>query len=408
MNRNFGWITTLVLVVMIVLSGCRNGDTVTEVPSTETAAPTIAPIEIVGPSEPAVCEAMPLPSLPVFPVSEDDWFKGADPAEAEVIIFEYSDFQCPGCAGVVPILNQFLADNPTVSLVYRHFPLSFHDRAMVTSEAAEAAGAQGMFWEMHDLLFVRQAEWGASTVTPEQARALMSEYAEQLGLDLAQFDRDMDEHTYEAKIQMQLLESQELMLSGTPSFIFNDVPFPSQQLGLSYAALESFYNLMSLQSRQYMEIPEGIMDTAGREGQALLRTTQGDIVIELLPEAAPTHVNSFIFLAEAGWYEGSPFFFVLEDYVALGGDPSGSSIGYPGYYCYGEMENAFDRPGLVGMLSNGQFFITLGADAAELSGQFPLIGQVVEGLDVLYALAQRSPGDPMAPEPDILLSVDIQ
>jgi len=181
-------------------------------------------------AEPGFCEAMPLPELPVRPVDETDWVKGVDPENAELTIFEYSDFQCPGCRGMVPVLSQFLEDHPNSRLVYRHFPLSFHDKAFVTAEATEAAGAQGKFWEMHDLLFETVAEW--SSLSAEDAQEKMSEYAEQLDLDMEQFNEDMETHAYEDKIQAQLEESMQLGLPGTPTFIFGDIMFPSD-IGLS-------------------------------------------------------------------------------------------------------------------------------------------------------------------------------
>ena len=113
----------LVLIGLMVLAACTPTE---ETPPTPTPAPpTETPTEAVepdpedppgegeGPAEPtaeavpAVCEPAPLPELPVSPVSEDDWIKGADPENAEITIFEYSDFECPGCAGMYPVLQDF-------------------------------------------------------------------------------------------------------------------------------------------------------------------------------------------------------------------------------------------------------------------------------------------------------------
>ena len=141
--------------------------------------------------------------------------------------------------------------------------------------------------------------------------------------------------------------------------------------------------------------------------EAVLETSKGEIRVELFPASAPIHVNNFVFLAQQKWYDGSDFFFVRDNFVAVTGDPTNSTVGYPGYYCKGEEQGVFDRPGLVGMLSNGQFFITLGSDAAQLNGQFALIGQVREGLDVLDALNRLTVGDPSAPPADVLQTVEI-
>ena len=366
----------------------------------EASGEVTAPQQSVG-----SCTAQPLPKLDVRPVDETDWTKGASDEDAEVILYEYSDFQCPGCGGIAPVLQQFLDENPEVQLVYRHFPLDFHDKAFITAEAAEAAGAQGKFWEMHDLLFENKAEWEA--LSQDEARDKMIEYAEELDLDVEPFETAMDEGTYRDKIESQFQEAQAMQLPGTPSFIFDNVLFPSD-LGLSYAGMDIFKNFLEQQEEMFFDAaPEQVIDEEASY-QATLTTSEGDIVIDLFPQTSPTHVNNFVFLAEENWYEGSDFFFVQDDFVAVTGDPSNSTIGYPGYYCEGEMETSiFDGAGYVGMLGNGQFFISLGEQAAQLNGQFAMIGEVVEGMDVAQNLTRLAVGDPASPDPDVLESVTI-
>ncbi len=408
------------LTLAMVLSAC-GGSTPTPTPSptpstsepTQVATPapsgssgTItlpqAPLSLDPPEEEGTCEASPLPTLPVRPVGEDDWVRGPD--DAAITLIEYSDFQCPGCSGIEPVLEVFLTDHPDIRLVYRHFPLSFHDKAMMAALAAESAGAQGKFWEMHDLLFERAAEW--KQLSLDEARAKMSEYAQELGLDMDRFEKDMDEETYKPRIERDLQEAQSVGLPGTPSFLFNGVLFPTQELGLSYQGLESFLDILDLGERMYDEPPAMTVDTS-KSYDVVLHTSKGDIEMTLYPEAAPAHVNNFLFLAREGWYDDSQIFFVRDNFVALMGDPTNSGIGYPGYYCTGETQNPFTGAGLVGMLPNGQFFITLGDDAQQLSGNFALIGQVTKGADVLASLTRRVPGDPSAPPADMLESVEI-
>ena len=376
----------------------------TPAPSAPSGAITLpqAPLPLDPPEEEGTCEASPLPTLPVRPVGEDDWVRGPD--DAAITLIEYSDFQCPGCSGIEPVLEVFLTDHPNIRLVYRHFPLSFHDKAMLAALAAESAGAQGKFWEMHDLLFERAAEW--KQLSPDEARAKRSEYAQELGLDMDRFEKDMDEETYKPRIERDLQEAQSVGLPGTPSFLFNGVLFPTQELGLSYQGLESFLDILDLGERMYDEPPAMTVDTS-KSYDVVLHTSKGDIEMTLYPEAAPVHVNNFLFLAGEGWYDDSQIFFVRDNFVALMGDPTNSGIGYPGYYCTGETQNPFTGAGLVGMLPNGQFFITLGDDAQQLSGNFALIGQVTKGADVLASLTRRVPGDPSAPPADMLESVEI-
>ena len=425
MNKLRWKLPTLGLVIIMLASACGSGTDATptavptDVPAPEpTVAPTEAPevqptvaladpsepVSVTPPEEPGYCEAAPLPELPVRPVDDMDWVKGADAEDAEVTIFEYSDFQCPGCGGIYPVLQAFLEENPNVRLVYRHFPLDFHQHALVTCEAAEAAGAQGRFWEMHNLLFDHAAEW--SVVSEVEARSLMSVYAKKLDLDVEAFDAALDNGTYREKIQAQYEESLALGLPGTPSFLFDNVLFPSD-IGLSFRGMQSFMGILQNKDEIFFDAPPELTVTADDTYEAVISTSKGDLLVNLLPESAPTMVNSFVFLANEQWYDGSEFFFVRDNFVAVTGDPTNSTVGYPGYYCAGEEQGTFDRAGLVGMLSNGQFFITLGSDALQLDGQFALIGQVVEGLKVLDELNRVVVGDPAAPVPDVLESVEI-
>jgi cyclophilin family peptidyl-prolyl cis-trans isomerase/predicted DsbA family dithiol-disulfide isomerase len=388
-------------------------DEPTDEPVEEPDAEPTGPITITPPEEPAVCnavsfsEAFPAREVDVRPEDETDYGKGASVEDAEITIYEYSDFQCPGCASMGPVLAAFLEEHPEVRLVYRHYPLSFHEHAVLAAEATEAAGAQGKFWEMHDLLFERQGEW--SPLSEEEARVQMSEYAEELELDIEEFDEALDEELYVEKVESHFAEAQAMGLGGTPSFIYNDLVYPSDQWGLSPQGLDVFAELLVLEEMLYAAPPEQEIDPEG-EYQAILKTSQGEVVVDLLPEAAPTFVNNFIFLAREDWYAGTEFFLVQEDYVAVAGDPTNTGMGYPGYRCAGETQSTFDRSGLVGMDPTGLFFITLGTQASQLSGELPLIGQVVEGQEVLDELARvapsQTPGQPPT-EPDMLESVEI-
>ncbi len=415
----------LVLVGLMILTACTSaGDTpAAETPEPATPEPaTVAPTDVpesepedpsgegavqqpTAEAAPGVCEPAPLPELPVTPVSEDDWVKGADPDNAEITIFEYSDFECPGCAGMYPVLQEFLDDNPNVRLVYRHFPLDMHRHAAITAEAAEAAGAQGKFWEMHNLLFDGRDAW--QPLSEDDILDTLSGYAAELDLDVERFERELENGTYEEKVQAQYEESRELGLPGTPTFIFNNVLFPSD-IGLSYQGLEAFLGIVNSRDELFFDAPPAVAVEEGDAYQATLATSQGDLVVNLNTETAPVNVNSFIFLSEESWYDGSNFFFVQDNFVAVTGDPTNSTVGYPGYYCTGEADGVFDAAGLVGMLPNGQFFVTLGSDASQLSGQFARIGEVVEGTEILENLARVVVGDPTAPDPDVLESVTIE
>jgi len=152
----------------------------------------------------------------------------------------------------------------------------------------------------------------------------------------------------------------------------------------------------SLGDKTYDTCPPQVIDTE-KSYTATLETEKGDIVIELYASQAPTTVNSFVFLAQEGWFDGVTFHRVLPGFVAQSGDPSGLGLGGPGYE-FGNENNGllFDKAGVVGMANSGadsngsQFFITLAA-ADQLNGGYTVFGQVVEGMDVVESLTARDP-----------------
>jgi len=402
MSKKFVIVVSAMLLLTLLLSAC--GDTATPEPTstpTATPQPTTAPAttEAQTPAaeptevEPASCEVYPL-TVPVRPQDDTDFVKGVNPDAATVTIIEYADFQCPACSSMAPVMGEFLKAHPEVRLVYRHFPLSFHANAQVTAEAAEAAGAQGKFWEMHDLLYTRVSEWGE--LAAEEARAKMTDYATELGLDVTRFDTEMDEGVYRAKVDQHLMEASQLGLPGTPSYIFDGLVYPADQMGISYQGLEAFLpvaaNLLALQPRQYQELPPLVLDTTKRY-EITVKTSQVEVVFDLDTTGAPTQVNSFLFLAQEGWYDETEFFFVMDNFAAVTGDPSNTGSGSPGYYCIGENVGTFGEAGLVGLVPNGQFFFTLGADAAQLNGAYPVIGRVTKGMDVFDKLRRSDSTD---------------
>jgi protein-disulfide isomerase len=145
-------------------------------------------------------------------IDAHDWAKG--PAAAPVTLLEYGDFECPFCGRAWVELKQLeslLEDH--LRFVFRHFPLSqAHPHAMLAAEAAEAAGDQGKFWEMHDTLYRNQHHL--------EAPALVG-YAADLGLDLARFSRDLQEHRHFAKVRRDFLEGVRSGVNGTPTLFIN-------------------------------------------------------------------------------------------------------------------------------------------------------------------------------------------
>jgi protein-disulfide isomerase len=139
-----------------------------------------------------------------------DHVRGA--VDGRVTLVEYGDFQCPYCGRAEPVVRELLGD-ADLRFVWRHLPLTdVHPLAQLAAEAAEAAGAQGRFWQMHDLLLDHQDHLGV--------RDLLG-YAETLGLDVGRFRADLREHRV-ADVIARDVESADLSgVSGTPTFFVN-------------------------------------------------------------------------------------------------------------------------------------------------------------------------------------------
>jgi protein-disulfide isomerase len=135
------------------------------------------------------------------------------PADAKVTIVEFSDFQCPFCARAAPEVNAILGESARdVRVVYRHLPLSFHGRALPAALAAEAAAAQGKFWELHDRLFAAPAALEDADLT-RHARAL--------GLDLDRFEADRKAPATRERVEADAAAAAAAGLTATPSFVVN-------------------------------------------------------------------------------------------------------------------------------------------------------------------------------------------
>lgn len=160
------------------------------------------------------------PKPTALPLTKEDWVKGKQ--NAKVILIEYSDFQCPACKAYAPIVKQISKEfNNTIAIVYRHFPLPQHQNAEKAAYVAEAAGAQGKFWEMHDLLFDNQTEW-SDKKNPDE---LLLSYAKELKLDETRFTQDIQSQAVKKKVETDLLSGQTAGVNATPTFFLNGEQF---------------------------------------------------------------------------------------------------------------------------------------------------------------------------------------
>jgi cyclophilin family peptidyl-prolyl cis-trans isomerase len=168
------------------------------------------------------------------------------------------------------------------------------------------------------------------------------------------------------------------------------------------------------QAGQWSEPPAMQIDV-NRRYNAAIDTVKGVITVELLPQAAPVTVNNFVFLAREGYYDGVTFHRVLTDFMAQGGDPTGTGSGGPGYFIPNETSAGltFDSEGVVAMANSGadrngsQFFITYSPQPG-LNGDYTIFGRVTSGMDVARTLTPRDPANnPDAPPGDVINMITI-
>ena len=371
---------------------------------------------IILPTPPA-CTALQVEPTPgvetpsLFPSeSESDHVRGAE--DPLLTITEYSDYQDLRSGLLSEALDRLLEENPgEVRVVSRIFPLmAVNDKAALAAQAAEAAGEQNRFWEMHKLLFTQQESWiNLSVADFEQwLRAQVSA----LGMDTDQFEADLKREDIVANVQEAWENGQKIGLPGTPLILINGQIYGGPR---DYNSLNEILQLIVLGKRQYTSCP-AVTVQPNKQYIATLHTEKGNVVIQLFADKAPMTVNSFLFLVREGWYDDITFHRVIPGLFAQTGDPSGTGKGNPGYYIITEIDPAltFDKPGMVAMVNSGpdtsgsQFFITL-APIAEYNGKYTIFGEVLSGREILEGLSPRDaqPGTDTPPG-DKLISITVE
>ncbi len=151
--------------------------------------------------------------------------------------------------------------------------------------------------------------------------------------------------------------------------------------------------------KQYSAYPPMTIDQNKKYFATFKMANGGEFVVQLYPDKAPKTVNNFVFLANDGYYNGTTFHRVLKDFMAQGGDPTGTGMGGPGYEFQNEDSDLkFDKEGVVAMANAGrdtngsQFFITFGPQDY-LNGDYTIFGQVIKGMDVVKYIRLRNPDD---------------
>lgn len=363
-----------------------DGSAIAAAPPQPTAIP--APTDV---PKPAACASYPLN------VNAQDRIRGNPQAAATLI--EYADFQCPECALFnTAFMTTFATLSNTVRLIYRYFPLGANDKALVTARAAEAAGLQGKFWEMHDLLYDKQKEWSSRPVA--EISATLKTYAEQLQLDAAKFEQDLSSEAVAARVQRDLESGAAANVGQTPTLFLDgreapviafQQPDTLQQLK-NYADQRAQANAGVSASAKTFEFtqPEQVTNKDAKYVMTV-KTSKGDIVAELDPALAPVNVNSTVFLAQQSYFDNTP---VLSNETDLGAVlfSNPTPVGNPGYLCDVELGSSnFDKPGVLALYRTSQTqnspqFIMTYSPTTQLDGQYTVIGQIVSGLDVIKTL----------------------
>jgi|SRR3989339_1641964 len=162
-------------------------------------------------------------SKKILTIKNDDWIKGQP--NPPITVVEYLDFECEACRVYYPITKRLKEEyGDKVSFVVRYFPLPNHKNSMTSAMAAETAGKQGKFWEMHDILYDNQKTWGEKQVADP---TLFEEYAKQIGLDMEKYKNDIATQEIKYRINRDSKEATSLGIQGTPTFFINGERIPN-------------------------------------------------------------------------------------------------------------------------------------------------------------------------------------
>jgi cyclophilin family peptidyl-prolyl cis-trans isomerase/protein-disulfide isomerase len=348
-------------------------------------------------------------------ITPADFVRG--PQDASVTLLLYCDFQSVQCEIFNRVLDQLQKNHPgDLKVVLRPFPVPASvvaalDKSQISVQAALAAGKQGKFWEMRDLLHTKYMDWAALSMN--QFKNWVIDQTAAYQLDQNKYKEDLNSSETQAQARSMYESAIQLGITNIPTVFINGSL--QQRAALSYEGLDSTIGLTALGAKQFKTCPPFNIDPT-KQYSATIHTEKGDLLIQLFAERAPLAVNSFVFLARNGWFDGVTFHRVIPGFMAQAGDPSGTGSGGPGYVFNNEIytDLLFDKPGVVAMANSGpdtngsQFFITYGPEP-KLDGAYTIFGQIIKGLDVLESLTPRDPQQSPNLNPgDKILSVTIE
>jgi protein-disulfide isomerase len=189
--------------------------------------------------------------LPFLTIAKNHVAPGTDDAksihilgnpDAPVTLEEFGDFQCPPCGMLSGPINQLEQDyHQRLRVIFRHFPLAMHRHAREAALASEAAGQQGRFWQMHDVLYREQAVWSEAA----DVRPLFDDYAGMLGLNIDRFKKDMESEQVKRRVAADQQQGTALGVTITPTIFINDRALPNASLSPAslHSAVEAAMNV---------------------------------------------------------------------------------------------------------------------------------------------------------------------
>jgi peptidyl-prolyl cis-trans isomerase B (cyclophilin B) len=403
---------TLLSVVLIaaLLSSCRGANsepsaTATDISSTPLSAGRLGPTSTASTTPTPALGVTPTATLvPIPPVSAADMVRGPD--KAPVTLTVYSDFDCDLCATLASTLNSIRHDHAAdVRWVFRPFPLlGVHDKAGLATAAVLAAPDPQSAWQLHDALFDERDAWRGL----DEASFLgwLTDQADSLGLNPDSYRESLTSDETVGAVNQAYQAALASGLPGVPFVLLNGTPIVHS---LDHATLEAAVRLAILQHHKLQE-PDVVPVPSDSNVLVYLHFNIGTVTLRLYPASAPQAVNSFLFLAEKGWYDGSALYYVDPGVLVEGGDPTNTGLGDAGYHFELEIDPSlsFDRTGMIALDNEGpgtnssRFFVNLSAQPA-WDGSYTIFGQVIDGMDLLGQLEPRDPIDDLLQSPEAIL-----
>lgn len=341
-------------------------------------------------------------SILIPEISLQDWQRGEK--QAQVTFLVYGDY----LSVQTQLLNQAL-----LALVTRH-PLDVRyifrslsdtrpeNSGYLAAMAAEAAGKQNAFWEMHTALLSRQTEW--AFLNPTQFTEWLLLTANEIGLDADQLLLDLEDEELITRHQQQVHQAV------TAGIVFSPVVFMNNthlSISPNLDELEAMFQFELLKARQFDTYPLQIIDLDSSY-RARIQLSSGELLVYLYSDTAPLAVNNFVFLAEQGWYDQNPIYYVQPDRWIETGDPTGTGLAGPGYSYITELSplRNFNGIGIIGLVASGpdangsRFFITLQPEP-QFNESHTVLGKVIAGMEYLQGLSARTPIQHLLEEPEV-------